>query len=521
MTARFDPSDDSVVVIVGSGAGGGTLGHELARRGVKVVCLEAGPRLGLGDIRNDVQDMFDKLSWLDPRVGSGDLDPELPVWVCKTVGGTTVHWQAAALRLQPHEWRARSTYGAIDGANLLDWPTTHEEMQRYYELAEKKTGTTGTSASGLPRLPGNNNYKVFAYGAHKLGYRQVHTGNMAINSKPYDGRPACLQIGFCSSGCAIGAKWSTLYTEIPRAEATGNYELRSGSHVTRIEHDANGRVSAVGYVDEAGTEQRQKARVVCLAGNSIETPRLLLLSSSSLFPDGLANSSGQVGRNYMTHTTGAAFALMPGEVHIDRGTQMAGIVMDEVGQDPERGFSGGFLLETLPAGGPLGFASNVKPGGWGREYARDVEAYRNAAGLWIVGEDLPQEDNAITLDPDVKDQHGLPAARVHHVDHRNDTAMRERAWRVARNLYESAGARKVHTRGPFPATHNLGTCRQSARAGDGVCNKFGQTWDIDNLFISDGSQFTSSAAENPTLTIVALAIRQAEHLAGAMAARDL
>jgi len=519
--ARFALDDASVVVIVGSGAGGGTLGNELAQKGIKVVCLEAGPRLTLSDIRNDTGAMFAKLSWLDPRVGSGDLDPHLPAWICKTVGGTTVHWAGVALRFQPHEWRARSTYGDVAGASLIDWPTTHEEMQPWYDRAEKKIGVAGSSQTGLPRLPGNNNYKVLAYGARKLGYREVHTSSMAINSQPYDGRPACLQIGFCMSGCAIGAKWSTLYTEVPRAEATGNFELRPECHAARIEHDAAGRANAVVYKDAHGVEQRQRARVVCVAGNSIETPRLLLLSSSGVFRDGLANSSGQVGRNYMVHTSGAAFAIMPGEVHPDRGTQMAGIVMDEARHREGREFVGGFLLETLPPQGPLGLAMYAKPGAWGRQYARDIESYRNVAGLWIAGEDLPQSVNAVTLDPTVRDQHGLPVAHVHHVDHPNDTAMRKRAWQVARSLYDAAGARTVHTRGPFYATHNMGTCRQSAHPRDGVCNKHGQTHDVGNLFIADGSQFANSTTENPTLTIVALAIRQADHIARRMTRREL
>jgi choline dehydrogenase-like flavoprotein len=517
--AQFDLHDDAVVVVIGSGAGGGTLSHELAHKDIKVVCFEAGSRLTLADIKNDVGAMFLKLSWLDPRVGSGELNPALPAWIGKTVGGTTVHWAGASLRFQPHEWKALTTYGTIDGANLLDWPTTHEEMAPYYDRAEKKMGTTGTN--NIPRLPGNNNYKVLAYGAKKLGYKEVHTGNMSINSQPYDGRPACLQLGFCVSGCAIGAKWSTLYTEIPKAEASGNFELRPESMVIRIQHDQSGKVTGVVYVDKAGNHREQKARLVCVAGNAIETPRLLLLSASSMFPDGLANSSGHVGKNYMSHLTGAVYAIMPGEVYLDRGTQQAGIVRDEQYYKPERGFAAGYELETLPALGLPGFPANAKPGGWGREYARDIEAYRNAAGLWIVGEDMPQEHNRVTLDPHVKDHYGLPVAHVHRVDHPNDTAMRQHAWQRATALYEAAGARKVYTRGPFPSTHNLGTCRQSAHPRDGVCNTYGQTHDIKNLFISDGSQFTTSAAENPTLTIVALALRQAEYIAAEMKNRHI
>jgi choline dehydrogenase-like flavoprotein len=516
---KFDLGDNSVVVIIGSGAGGGTLGNELAQKGVKVVCLEAGARLTLNDIKNDVGEMFMKLSWLDPRVGAGQLPPGLPAWICKTVGGTTMHWAGASLRLQPHEFKALTTYGKVAGANLDDWPISYQDLEPYYAKAEDKLGVTGTG--DRPRLPGNNNYHVLAYGARKIGYKEVHTGNMAINSIEQDGRPQCRQIGFCMSGCAIGAKWSALYTEIPKAEATGNFEVRPNSMVVRVNHDRSGKVTGVTYVDSNGNMVEQKARVVCVAGNSIETPRLLLNSSSNMFPLGLANSSGQVGKNYMAHLTGAVYAMMPGPVNLHRGTQMAGIVKDEQYHKPERGFAAGYELETLPAFGFPGFPSYAKPGGWGREYAQDIEQYRNAAGLWIVGEDMPQQTNRVTLHPTMKDKNGMPVAHVFYKDHANDTAMRNHAWKQATALYEAAGAKRVYTRMPFPSTHNMGTCRQSSKPGSGVCNGFGQTHDVKNLFISDGSQFTTSAAENPTLTIVALAIRQADFIADQMAKREI
>jgi choline dehydrogenase-like flavoprotein len=169
MTKTFDLKDDSVVVVIGSGAGGGTLSNELAQRGINVVCLEAGPRLTLSDIVNDNATMFGRLSWLDKRIGTGDLNPALPLWVCKTVGGTTVHWAGASLRFQEHEFRTRTVYGDIKGANLLDWPITLREMEPYYARAEDKLGVTGTH--NIPRLPGNNNFKVMAAGAKRVGYK--------------------------------------------------------------------------------------------------------------------------------------------------------------------------------------------------------------------------------------------------------------------------------------------------------------------------------------------------------------
>ncbi len=516
--AKIAMTDDSAVVIIGSGAGGGTLANELCQKGVKVVLLEAGRRHTTDDFMNDEWAAFNQLSWLDKRTTSGSWRvardfPGLPAWICKTVGGTTVHWAGASLRLQPHELKARSTYGQVPEANLLDWPIALEDLEPYYAKAEDKMGVTRTN--GIPGLPGNNNFKVMYAGATRAGYKQVHTGRMAINSRPRDGRNACMQLGFCFQGCKSGAKWSTLYTEIPKAEATGNLDLRTQAHVVRIEHDAEGKASGVVYMDAEGNQQRQKARVVCVAGNSIETPRLLLMSDSSLFPDGLANSSGQVGRNYMRHMTGSVYGVFDKPVNAYRGTTMAGIIADESRHDDSRGFVGGYEMETLFLGVPF-MAAFLDPGAWGAKFAGDMEAYDHMAGMWLVGEDMPRESNRITLHPTEKDQYGMPVPNVHFDDHPNDIAMRSHAYRAGAAVYEAAGAVRTIETPPYPSTHNLGTCRQSARPEDGVCNGFGQTHDIANLFISDGSQFTTGGAENPTLTIVTLAIRQADHIAEQM-----
>jgi choline dehydrogenase-like flavoprotein len=513
--ARFELGDDSVVVIVGSGAGGGTLGAELALKGIKTVILEAGKRHEIEDFVNDEWASFAQLAWSDMRTTSGSWRvhkdfPNLPAWIVKAVGGSTVHWAGASLRFQEHEFRTRSVYGDVAGANLLDWPISLEELAPYYAKAEDKMGVTRTN--NIPGLPGNNNFKVLEAGARKIGYQEVHTGRMAINSQPRDGRGSCQQIGFCFQGCKSGAKWSTLYAEIPKGETTGNLEVRPESYALKIEHDATGKVTGVVYVDKDGTTQSQKARVVCVAGNSIESPRLLLNSASTKFPDGLANSSGQVGKNYMRHVTGSVYAVFDQPVHLYRGTTMAGIVRDESIHEPKRGFVGGYELETLSLGLPF-MAAFLDPGAWGREFASALDSYQNMAGMWIVGEDLPQERNAVTLDKTVKDTYGMPVASVHFDDHVNDIAMRDHAYSRGRAIYEAVGATRVFPTPPYPSTHNLGTNRMSEKPRDGVVNKWGQTHDIKNLFVSDGSQFTTSAAENPTLTIVSLAIRQADYIA--------
>lgn len=523
MSKTFALDDANVVVIVGTGAGGGTLANELAQQGVDVVALEAGQRHLPADYLNDEWASFSQLAWTDTRTTSGTWRvakdfPNLPAWIVKSVGGSTVHWAGASLRFQPHEFKTRTVYGDVAGANLLDWPITLEDLAPYYARAEDKMGVTRTN--GIPGLPPSNNFKVFEAGARKVGYEKVSTGRMAINSQPRDGRPGCQQVGFCFQGCKMGAKWSTAYTEIPKGEATGHLEVREGCQALRIEHDQTGRVTGVLYADADGNEVFQRARVVSVAGNSIESPRLLLNSASARFPNGLANGSDQVGRNYMRHMTASVYGIFEEPVRMWRGTTMAGIISDEARHDPSRGFVGGFEFETLSLGLPF-MAAFLDPGGWGRSFTSALESYENMAGMWIVGEDMPQASNRVTLSADTKDAFGAPVANVNFDDHPNDIAMRAYAHAKGAEIYQAVGATRTLPTPPYPSTHNLGTNRMSARPEDGVVNQWGQAHEVANLFVSDGSQFTTGAAENPTLTIVALAIRQAEYIAGAMARGDL
>jgi len=519
--AAFELNDGEVVVIVGSGAGGGTLANELAQRGVnKIVILEAGKHLSVDDIENDEWAMFSKLSWLDRRITAGawsphKTSPNLPAWICKTVGGSTVHWAGVSLRFQPHEFKPLTTYGQVPDANLIDWPLTYEDMVPYYELAEKRMGVSGSAATGMPELPKSNNTLVGEAGARKIGYKNI-VHRMAINSQPYDGRPECKQIGFCMQGCKTGAKWSTLYSEIPKATATERVELRPESMALQIQHDSSGKVTGVLYADKNGVQQFQKARVVCVAGNSIESPRLLLNSASAKFPDGLANSSGQVGRNYMAHATGAAFSIHQKPVRMHRGTAVAAIVMDEQGHDPSRGFVGGYNLIVLSQGLPFVAAFLRPPDGWGREMTSALDMYDHMTGVWICGEQMPMKQNGVALHPTEKDQHGLPVPVISNSDHANDALIVKHAHQQWRKMNEALGSTRTVEIPVWPGAHNMGTNRMSAKPGEGVVNKWGQAHDIKNLFISDGSQFTSSAVCNPTLTIVALAIRQGEYLAHAM-----
>ncbi len=520
---RIEPNEEGAVVIVGSGAGGGTLAHELTRRGIKVVLLEAGQRQSLASFSQVPGEAFAQLTWLDPRTQSGTWGPAkdfptLPAWICKTVGGSTVHWTAACPRISPWEVQARTTYGSIPGTSLVDWPISYQELTRYYELAEQRLGVT--RRNGNPGMPASNNFKVLHAAAKKVGYKRVHTGYLAINTRPRDERGFCIQQGFCVQGCKTGAKWSTLYTEIPRAEATGNLDLRVQCMATRIEHGPDGRVTAVVYRDSKGAEQRQRARIVCVAGNAIETPRLLLLSESARFPHGLANSAGQVGRNYCHHIIGFVWATFNQPVHSWRGATLAGIVEDETVNEPRRGFVGGYHFELCSLDLPSLPLAGL-PYGWGRDFASIMEDYRNMSGTLICGEDLGRADNRITLNSKVKDAYGLPVAHVHVDPHDNDNAMRKHAQGQATRMYEAIGAKRTILGGTPPATHNMCSARMSADPREGVANAWGQTHDVKNLFISDGSAFSSPGSANPTLTIVALALRQAEYITREMSAKNI
>lgn len=513
--ATYALDDGDVVVVVGSGAGGGTLAHELCAHGLKVVVLEAGRQLSTDDFVNDEWAGYAMLSWLDKRTASGGWrvardHPTAPSWSCMTVGGTTTHWSGCCYRFEDFELRARTVYGDIPGASLIDWPITLAELEPYYARAEARMGVTGTN--GLPPLPPNNNYKVMRAGAERLGLT-VSTGRHAINAVPYDGRPATVQDGFTVTGDRNGSRWSTHNVELPRAAATGRLDLRPRCRAVQIEHAASGLASGVVYVDADGVRRRQSARVVVLAGNCVESSRLLLHSRSARFPDGLANGWGHVGRHYLRHVVQTVWSVFDKPVHMNRGEIMAGYIPDFAGHDPSRGFSGGYLIELNSMGLPT-CAAFFEPGWWGRDFAQVMERYAHIAGLFMTGEDMPQAGNRVTLGDEL-DAFGVPVANLHYDDHPNDLRMRNHGFRTLTGIHKAAGATRSIEAPPYPASHNLGSNRMSARPEDGVLDGHGRAHECANLFIADGSRFSTGGARNPTLTIVALAIRQGAFIAAA------
>jgi choline dehydrogenase-like flavoprotein len=536
-------SDNEIaVVVIGSGAGGGTLANELSQRGIDVVVLEAGARYDLEDFLadewGDAAGPWEMANWRDKRILTGTSQvvsdyATSPTWVLKTVGGTTVHWAAQAYRFMEAEWMPVSRYGPIHGANMLDWPMDLASLTSYYERAERKMGVTGRN--GVPFLPHTRLYEIFAAGCRALGYQDVFEGHVAVNPRgravPMDraawaileahtARIARLSgldpphVLLVLQGCRGGPKWSALNTEIPEAEATGHCEVRARCTVLRIEHNRAGRATGVLYRDASGMQHVQKAKLVCLAGNAIESPRLLLNSASPLFPDGLANSSGQVGANYLRNMIAFIYGQFDDPVNMTFGNPVPGIVFTGSGSEA---FAGELSFAGLGYGLPL-YASYGKQGTLGRSYA---EALPFMAGVVATGSDLPMERNHVTLHQAEKDDSGLPIPVLNLDIHPNETAMQSVAIKRARDILEAAGARRVFVCPPLPSSHNLGTNRMSRSPRDGVCNQWGRTHDVANLFISDGSQFPSCNVGHPTLTIVALAIRQAEYIAEALRRGDL
>ena len=246
---------EKAVVIIGSGPGGATVSYELTKRGIPVVLLEAGPRIQPEDYKNNEWPAFSQMAWLDKRTMSGSARivkdfNGLPCWLVKAVGGTATHWAGATPRFLDYEFKTRSTYGNVKGASLLDWPISLKDMEPYYVKAENAIGST--HRGGRKPLPANNNYKVFANGAKKVGYKYYATGPYGTNAEPYDGRPGSIQDGFNFQGDKNKSKWNPNVREIPRALKTGKLDLRPNSHVIQITHDKSGKVDGVIYVDKSG-----------------------------------------------------------------------------------------------------------------------------------------------------------------------------------------------------------------------------------------------------------------------------
>ena len=536
--------------IIGSGSAGGILAKELSVAGFDVIVFEQGPYRRAQDFTHDEYSVLFNSELLGggPEVSGQTFrhdgsevakSPREPVIrYAQTVGGSSVHFTANFWRFRPVDFKERSLLGPISGTNFADWPITYEELEPYYTKVDWEIGVSGTPGPfdaprsrpfPMPPLPIKSSGVLLEKAAKELGlHAQVEP--LAILSQPHNGRAPCIKCGYCMFfGCEVGAKSSTLATMIPLAEASGHCEIRAESAVFRIETDGNGRASEVLYYDAAGNERAQKVKAVIISANGAETARLLLSSASERHPDGLANSSGFVGRNLMFNAHSAVDGIFEHPLNDYKGAQVSRIIHDFYETDEQRGFYGGGSIDARPlwAATPifhalLGMPPDVP--NWGRKFKEEM-AHNFTRQMSIVGAttSLAVDRNNITLDPKNTDKWGRPAIRTTYRDHDDDLAMAKFLQDRASELFDAAGATKSWRHPIHPTNggeHLLGTCRMGDDPATSVVDKHHRSHDIPNLFICDGSSFVTSGRGQPTMTIMALAFRAADHIKAAANAGD-
>ncbi|HEY5350611.1 MAG TPA: GMC family oxidoreductase [Candidatus Lustribacter sp.] len=510
---RFGPSDEIDYVIVGVGAGGGVLLQRLARAGFRVVAFDAGPfwdteRDWVSDEKGSHQ-----LYWTQTRVTGG----ENPLAFGENnsgqgVGGSTVHWASFTPRLHPSDFRTYSQ----DGVGV-DWPISYEDIKPYYELMELELPVSGPAyfpwgdphgyAFGPHPMGGVGNALI--RGCTNMGIDVSAGGPVAILEGSRGDRPHCIYRGFCIQGCKVGAKASTLITHVPDAIENGA-EIRPNCMVSRIDMGRDGRARGVTYFDADGKERFQKAKAVVIAGYSIETPRLLLNSACSGFEDGLANSSGCVGRYLMAQAGNVVLGRFDEPVRMYKAPPAHALTEAFYETDPKRDFARGFAIQTVgPL--PIGFAKQMMnaKGAWGWGLRRLMMDYNHWAAFGVLGELIPCAENRVQL-ADEKDRFGLPVAKITFALGENDKKLREFAKDKTMDVMWAAGAQEVVQEARY--AHLVGAARMGRDPDTSVVDQFGRTHDVANLFICDGSVLPTQGSANPGLTIMALSARIADYL---------
>lgn len=547
----FDTREAVDFAIIGSGSAGGILAKELSMTGFDVVVFEQGPYRKAEDFTHDELAVLVRNGLLGggPEVNGQTFrsnenetavsGPNAPAHYAQTVGGSSVHFTANFWRLRPVDFKERSLLGPISGTNFADWPISYEELEPYYTKVDWEIGVSGAPGPfdaprskpfPMPPLPIKSSGVLLEKGARALGLHAQPEPH-AILSQPFNGRAPCMKCGYCMFyGCEAGAKSSTLAAMIPLAEASGHCEIRAESAVFRIETDSNGRASEVLYYDAEGNEQSQKAKAVIVSANGAETARLLLMSASGQHPDGLANSSGFVGRNLMFNAHAAGNGIFEHPLNDYKGAQVSRIIHDFYEADEKRGFYGGGGIDARPlwSATPIfqvmeGMPPDVPR--WGAKF-KEAMAHNFTRQMSIVGSttSLALDSNNITLDPTNTDNWGRPSIRVTYHDHEDDLAMAKFLQDRSMELFEAAGASKAWRRPIHPATdspHLLGTCRMGDDPASSVVDRYHRSHDVPNLFICDGSSMVTSGRGQPTMTIMALAFRAAEHIAKAASANNI
>jgi choline dehydrogenase-like flavoprotein len=510
--ARYDESFSVDLVIVGAGAGGATLAQRLARRGWKVVVLESGPFWDPDEDWVSDEAGSHRLYWTDARVTGGSD----PVELGKNnsghgVGGSMVHYAGYCPRFHPSDFEVRTRDGVGE-----DWPISYNDLKPHYERLELELPVAGEywpwgDPHRYPHTahPINSGADVLREGARKLGIEML-VGPVGITNGSFGNRPHCIYRGYCLQGCKVNAKASPLVTHIPDAIEHG-VEIRADCMVTQVVlDDSSGRVTGVRYIHD-GQEHFQRADTVAVAGYSIETPRLLLNSTSRRFPHGLANDNDQVGRCVMVQGAPQVAGRFPDEMRMYKAPPPEISSEQFYETDERRGFARGFSIQTV---GPLPIehAQHVLGHGhWGRalrEYMRD---YNHWYTLGILSELLPLPENRVTIAHGETDQNGIPVARMDYSQCENDRKNIAFAEQTLHNIFEAAGAQDTLVTDRY--AHLVGGCRMGSDPERSVVDSDHRAWSVPNLFIADGSVMPTQGSANPALTIMALASRLAERLA--------
>ncbi|MDQ3900923.1 MAG: GMC family oxidoreductase [Actinomycetota bacterium] len=530
-----DPTD---VVIVGAGASGGTAAKVLTEAGLHVVALERGPYLQSDQFSGDELKYINRhYVWPDPYLKPRTIRPnaDVPAQVGQFsptpqgVGGGTVHWGGIVPRMTLADFKVRSLHGDVPGASLVDWPIEYADLEPYYQKVEWEFGTSGLAGANRWEAPRSKGYptppvklthygRIFSQAMAAMGHSTFPIPQAMVTT-PYRGRKPHGYTGFWQQyGDPLGAKSSTANTFIPDALATGRLDLRTECFVREILVHPDGRVKGVVYIDADGDEREQLADMVLCCAGAIETTRLLRLSSSEHHPDGLANSSGLLGRHAMFHEYVFAVGLFDHEI-VDplypwAGHYMNGMSFDFYHTDYDRGHILGSLIFASMLGHPINWTFPGRPT-WGLA-AKDTDRdfFNHSMKLGVVTQDLPVESNIVDVDPEVVDAWGLPVARITHTPHPNDLAHTN--WQVDKNMeiLTVAGASKVlpvyMERITGNCCHEMGTARMGTDPEKSVVNVWNQAHDVPNLYILDGSFFPTATGVNPTLTIMANAWRVCE-----------
>lgn len=516
------------------------MAKELSTAGFRVVVLEQGPWLKAADFRHDEVSVSFRSGLtndhhLQPNTFRSAPDEKAKIRPAveygRMVGGGSVHFTANYWRFHVDDFRERSVFGPVAGADLRDWPISYAELEPYYKKAEFELGISGSGGSNpfdgprfdaypLPPMPVKSSGVLFERGARKLGLHPF-PAPVAVLSQPYRGRSACAHCGFCESfGCEMNAKSSTLAALIPDAVKTGRCDLRPHSYVRKIETGKDGRVTGAIYFDKDKREIFQRARAVVVCANGAETPRLLLQSKSNLFPHGLANTNGNVGKYLMFDAGGLVLGLCEHPVNDYKSIVVTRVLHDFYAADPKRGFYGGGGLDSRMDYYPAGFALSGLPPDeptWGPEWKKKVsEYYTRVTGTLAHSTCLAVETNSISLDEDVKDAWGLPAMRVTFQNHPDDVKTVQFLADRQKEILTAAGCKKVWLDPGSTDTsysrHLMGTCRMGDDAQVSVVNRSNRAHDVPNLFLVDGSSLVTCGRQQPTATIQALAYRAAEHV---------